>query len=133
MDFVCCWEKEEAETVFRLGSNCPDSLKAKVESLASAALPALVLKPNGSALSLKQISQPAEQEYGLLAEVGEAVSLSRRETATAFCGRYLPADGLRINFDLALGLVEPLGLLLPGQWRVGSRVPAESLHRSCLD
>ena len=54
------------------------------------------------------------QEYGLLAEVGEAAIVVAPEDGDGFLSTILPADGLRTNFDLALGWSNRLGLYFRG-------------------
>jgi hypothetical protein len=71
--------------------------------------------------------QPAEQEYGLLAEVGEAVLVVVPGDGDGFLKEILPADGLRVNFDMALGWSNRLGLHFRGSGGLEAEFP---LHLS---
>lgn len=67
--------------------------------------------------------QPLEQEYGLLAEIAEAVLVVVPDDGDGFLREVLPADGLRMNFDLALGWSNRLGFHLRGSAGLDAEFP----------
>ncbi|HET9533257.1 MAG TPA: DUF6603 domain-containing protein [Blastocatellia bacterium] len=84
----------------------------------------------GTRLEAKQVRvlaeanlEPAEQEYGLLAEVAEAVLVVVPSDGDGFLREILPADGLRINFDLVLGWSNRLGLHFRGSAGLQAEIP----------
>ena len=95
---------EEEGGVTRIGSVTGTRLEAKrLRALAEANL------------------EPAEQDYGLLAEIAEAVLVVAPGDGDGFLKEVLPADGLRMNFDLALGWSKRLGF----HFRGGAGLEAE--------
>ena len=67
--------------------------------------------------------QPNEQDYGVLAEAGEAVLVVVPGDGDGFLREILPADGLRVNFDLGLGWSNRLGLHFRGSGGLEAELP----------
>jgi hypothetical protein len=67
--------------------------------------------------------ETARQEYGLMAEVGEATLIVAPGDGDGFLQEILPADGLRINFDLALGWSNQRGFYFRGSGGLEAELP----------
>jgi hypothetical protein len=84
----------------------------------------------GTRLEAKQLGivaeadlQPANQEYGVEAQVKEAVLVVVPGDGDGFLREVLPADGLRMNFDLAIGWSNRLGFHFSGSGGLEAELP----------
>lgn len=100
----------------------------------SADSPSRIGSTTGTRLEAKRLRilgeanlETAKQEYGLMAEAGEAALIVAPGDGDGFLQEILPADGLRINFDLALGWSNQRGFYFRGSGGLEAELP---LHLS---
>jgi hypothetical protein len=97
---------DEQDSVVRFGSNTGTRLEAKTLRF----------------LGELKLGTGVEQ-YGLLAEVREAALVVAPGDGDGFLKKILPADGLRMNFDLAAGWSNELGLYFRGSAGLAAQLP----------
>src|SRR5262249_56351856 len=86
--------------------------------------------PVGRGLKAKRLGflaganlDPASQDYGLEAQIKEAALVIVPGDGDGFLKEVMPADGLRMNFDLVLGWSNRLGFHFSGSAGLEAELP----------